>query len=85
MFFAQAAFLLTDGGGAAMSSIGITMLLFTGLYVEMVAAIAVMFFGGVLLFALIMAPRFIWGRHLSSAEQRREIQKFRRRFLERSL
>lgn len=58
-FLHRQPFFLLMGEGAAMSSIGITMLLFTGLYVEMVAAIAVMFFGGVLLFALIMAPRLI--------------------------
>ena len=77
-------FFLLMGGGVAIAGIGITMFVISGLYVEMLAAIIVTFFGGVLLFAVIMAPRLVWGRHLSRVEQQREIQKFRRRFLERA-
>ena len=78
-------FLVLMGGGVFISCIGSAMFLLAGLYLEAISAIAVIFFGGLLLFAIIMAPRLVWGRNLSAAEQQREIQKFRRRFLERSL
>lgn len=83
-FLRRQPFFLLMGGGIALAGVGITVFLFSGLYVEMVAAFTVTFFGGVLLFAVIMAPRLVWGRHLSHAEQQREIQKFRRRFFERA-
>jgi len=83
-FLRRPPFFLLMGGGIALAGVGITVFLLSGLYIEMVAAIMATFFGGVLLFAIIMAPRLVWGRHLSYAEQQREIQKFRRRFFERA-
>jgi intracellular septation protein A len=83
-FLRRQPFFLLMGGGIALAGVGITVFLLSGLYIEMVAAIMATFFGGVLLFAIILAPRLVWGRHLSHAEQQREIQKFRRRFFERA-
>lgn len=64
-------------GGITLSLVGSAIFLSAGLYIAMLAAIMVVFFGGISLAILIMARQLFGSGTLSSAQQQRAYQTFR--------
>ena len=81
-FLRRLPFLLLGSGGIGMSIIGSILLGYSGLYAEAIAAIVVIFIGGIVLAILIMGRQLLRTKKLSPVEQEREFRLFVQSFLD---